>query len=277
MMPFLLLSPRAQAGILAVIVVVDIILLGYYFRDRFQERVAWEIWNRTRLDGLALAVASNSNALRQSIAYYYFNEGDYDLEKSKAQLQELYDNGLRDYVTIYQLARIYFINGRYDIALDLLDENLWRYPEWKRTYYTRGLVHTYRGQFEAAEKDFKAFLEWKSDEWPAYNDLAWVQLKAGKYEESLETAVGALVHFPDNLWLNNTAGVAAWNAGDLEAAERFLENAQDAVQTMSVDVWGSAYPGNNPATYESSLTAMRDAVAQNLAGVRAESAPASLE
>ena len=81
----------------------------------------------------------------------------------------------------YQLARIYFMKGDFNKALEEIDKELKAHPENLRSLYVRGLIFGYRGDFVAAEKDFNHFINWAPKEWAGYNDLAWVLDKQGKY------------------------------------------------------------------------------------------------
>ena len=241
--------------------------LGFFYERDVAGRLAWEY---LRVPGLSLAISNDDRDLKHTIASYYFNGGVYDLGKARALYVELVEVDPADKIALYQLARIYFVQGNTFEALRLLDRNLELYPEWKQSHYIRGLVNVYRGNFAEAAQDFEAFIAWKPEGWGAYNDLAWAYLKAAKYNEAWEAAARGLENSPNNMWLNNTAGVALWNSGDLVEAENRLLVAQEQSQLMSVERWRSAYLGNDPATYEASLEAMRAAIQRNLDGVRAE-------
>lgn len=270
MMPFLLLSPRAQAGVLTAFVLVDVVLVAVLFGGDYRNGLARFMWETTRFEQVALLIAADDFDLRHEIAAYYFNGGDYDLTKSQEQLEELYGEGARDYLTLYQLARVHFVNNELKEALVLLNENIIRFPEWKRSHYMRGLVYTYLGEFKRAAEDFETFIAWEPNGWAAYNDLAWVLVKQGSYKKGAQVALSALEHFPKNLWLLNTAGVALWNMGDLEEAQAHLLEAKEVAERMTPEMWGSAYPGNNPRGEEGSLEVMREVINENLAGVQAE-------
>ena len=228
------------------------------------------VWEHTKNDKLSLVISRNDPALKLTIANYYFNEGAYDLDKAEKYYSELLVSGVRSYLTLYQLGRIHFVNNRLVTALNMFNRQLELYPDEKRAYYMLGLTNLYIGDFQNAIADFESFVAWAPEEWAGYNDLSWAYFKNGEYQASADAALQALELFPDNLWLHNMAGVALWNLGELEDAEWHLEETEKAVQTISVSEWGGAYPGNDPATYETSLETMRAAVSSNLAGVRQE-------
>lgn len=228
------------------------------------------VWKYTRADAPALFLSREDKALKQDIAWHYFNGGAYDLEKAGRYYQELYDAGDRSYVTVYQLGRIKFIESKFNEALALFDEQLERFPERGRAHYMKGLVYMYTEDFVKAQESFAQFVKAYPEEWAGYNDLAWAYTKTGDFAQARSVAETGLVKFPNNLWLHNLAGIAQWNLGNLKSAETHFIKARDLVANTTSEQWGGAYPGNDPRTYAQSLEAMRTSVAENLAGVRAE-------
>lgn len=220
-------------------------------------------WNYLKSDRLALYF-NDSTDLKKEIAWYYFNNGAYNLEKSKKYYQELYSGGDRDYLTIYQLGRINFIEGSFNEAHRLFDEQLSLYPREKRGCYMKGLTYVYEEKFLNAQDAFRCFVKAYPEEWAGYNDLAWAYIKTGDFNKALEVVEEGLGKFDNNLWLNNLAGVSYWNMGDLEKAQFYLEKAYQISTKMSPEEWGSAYPGNNPDIYSTSLEMMREQLAADL-------------
>ena len=245
-----------------------VLFLGVF---NYRESLALWVAKIFRLDTVALLLSHDDVGLRHLLGNYYFNGGKYDLVQAGKYYKELIDINPTDTVALYQLARIEFVKGDNIKARNLLNQSLAADPEWKQPYYMRGLAHVYLGEFAQAARDFEIFIAWKPEDWGGYNDLAWAYLKDAKYEEAWLAAEEGLQKFPDNLWLNNTAGVALWNLGRLDKAEHHLMTAQESAQNATVATWRRAYLGNDPATYEASLDAMRDAIDRNLEGVRSES------
>ena len=116
-------------------------------------------------------------------------------------------------ISHYQLARIYFINSNFSSALAEINTEISLFPDFKRSYYVRGLIYGYTNKLDKAVDDFKIFLEWKSESWAGHNDLAWVYFMKGDYKNSAATARDGLRYNPGNVWLNNSLGVALLNDG----------------------------------------------------------------
>ncbi|MCX6702909.1 MAG: tetratricopeptide repeat protein [Candidatus Wolfebacteria bacterium] len=170
----------------------------------------------------------------------------YDLAKA----QTLYEWALGIYPQAegphYQLARIYFLKAGFSRALNEINTEIKNFPDFKRSYYVRGLINGYAKNFSEAAADFQEFLKWDPKSWAAHNDLAWVYFQAGDYENALKVSEEGLKWSPGNPWLLNSSGVALLNLGKKKEAEAIFAEALAAVQKLSPDDWKKAYPGNDP-------------------------------
>src|SRR3990172_10167699 len=111
---------------------------------------------------------------------FYFNGGAYDLEKAERAFQRAVRIEPGILWGHYQLARIYFVKGNFDKAIEEINKELEANPENLRSLYVRGLIYGYRNQFgdlELVENDFRRFTYWAPSEWAGYNDLAWILSK----------------------------------------------------------------------------------------------------
>ena len=118
---------------------------------------------------------------------YYFNgAGGYDLEKAEAGFTKAVEIDPKILWGHYQLARVYFVKGEKDRALEEINKELEVNPENLRSLYVRGLIYESSGKLAEAEADFKRFVLWAPKEWAGYNDLAWILAKEGKYREAKE-------------------------------------------------------------------------------------------
>lgn len=172
----------------------------------------------------------------------------------------------------YQLARIYFVEGKYETALLEINEELRLFPENLRSLYVRGLIYGYQGNLDAAEADFARFVVWAPKEWAGYNDLAWIQLKAMRPERARGTLKNAFQVVPEaetNPWLLNSLGVAEMNLGNRGAAFIAFEKAKTLADVMTEEEWASAYPGNNPKSQKGGFEAFRKAIVKNLEQITA--------
>ncbi|MBT9164734.1 MAG: hypothetical protein DDT23_00739 [candidate division WS2 bacterium] len=222
------------------------------------------VWTYTKIAPLATLVSPKDAVLRFEIGNYYFGGGAYDIEKAEKYYLEALKIDPALHGPHYQLARIYFVQGRFYLAMQEINKEIEMYPEFKRSYYVRGLIYGYSGRLEEAADDFKEFLKWKPDSWAGKNDLAWIYFQQGKYTETGDAARAGLKVAPDNPWLLNALGVSLLNTGDKKGAKEAFIKALEIVATMSPKDWGRAYPGNDPSIYREGLTKMKESIEENL-------------
>ena len=235
-----------------------------------RDLLARATWQKYHSPAAALALASRDTKLLMRLGNYYFNGGAYDLRRAK----RAYEKALRVDSKIlwghYQLARIYFTEGKFEDALSEINRELEFNPENLRSLYVRGLIYGYRGSLgdlEKAEDDFRRFTFWAPKEWAGYNDLAWVLAKQKKYSEAKAEILRAFREMPDekaNPWLWNALGVAELNLEEYAGAKASFEKAREFAENLTAREWRRAYPGNNPADAESGLTAFIKAIEENI-------------
>lgn len=230
-------------------------------------RVAWaERWPRA-----ALMLADRDHGLLMQLGNYYFGAGGYDLKKSEQAYRKALRDDSRALWGHYQLARIYFVEGKFGPAIAEINAELEANPENLRALYVRGLAEGFDGDLPAAEADFRRFILWAPKEWAGYNDLAWILAKEGKYSEAEKISRAAIHDVPgadQNPWLWNSLGAAYLNQGKVSKAEGAFEQARDAAARITESEWRKAYPGNDPAEAQSGIFAFRAAVADNLKNSR---------
>ena len=245
------------------VVAVVIFIVGYVLFSSPDRGMM--VWSYTHLDAFAVSISPRDAQLRFAIGDYYFGNGAYDLKKAERYFRDAVVLDPRLEVSHYQLARIYFINSNFSSALAEVNTEINLFPDFKRSYYVRGLIYGYMNKPDKAVSDFKTFLEWKPESWAGHNDLAWVYFMKGDYKNSAKTAREGLVYSPNNVWLLNSLGVALLNMKNLDEAEKTLTKALADADAMTSADWGVAYPGNNPATYVDGLDAMKASIERNLA------------
>jgi tetratricopeptide (TPR) repeat protein len=196
---------------------------------------------------------------------YYFSEKSYHLNRAEnffqyaLKIKENYPGAH------YQLARIYFLRGNFNLARKEINAELAAYPDFKRSFYVRGLINGYAGRFPEAVNDFENFLHWKPSSWAAHNDLAWVYFQVGNFEKVLELANDGLRYAPENPWLLNTKGLALYNLDRPAEAKEYLTQALEKTEKLAPEDWKKAYPGNDPNFSANGLTQMLAAIKTNLA------------
>ncbi len=240
--------------------VLGILFVGYLYRAP----LGWVVWKDFHTASFATILNTIDATLPFAIGNYYFGGGAYDIQKAKRYFRATLTLDAKLQGVHYQLARIYFIQSDFSGALTEIDTELTLYPDFKRSYYIRGLVYGYSGKLPEAEADFKAFLAWKPDSWAGHNDLAWIYFQEGKYIEARDTARAGLTLAPANPWLLNSLGVALMNTDDKKGAKEAFSKALTILESMSEKDWGVAYPGNNPTIYNEGFTKMKESIQENL-------------
>jgi tetratricopeptide (TPR) repeat protein len=177
---------------------------------------------------------------------------------------------------LHQLARIDFLHGDFDSALEKINRQIEIHgTDFMASYYIRGLIHGYRKEFPEAEQDFKTFLEWDPENWAALNDLAWVYFAQGKFSDAKNTAETGLAVNPNSPWLLTMRGMSRYNQGDREGAVVDLGRAKVEASRLEEADWSRAYPGNDPAIASAGLSAMRKAIDDNIERVNRNLAPSA--
>ncbi len=165
----------------------------------------------------------------------------------------------------HELARIEFLKGNFPNALSLINLQIALHGDkTPNSYYIRGLIEGFAGDYDAAARDYAHFLEIAPPNWAAINDYAWVLLKSGNPLQAASVTGLALNSFPHNAWLLNTNATALYEIGDREQA---LVKARAAVvesRKLGPADWLLAYPGNDPRIAESGIGAFKAATLSNM-------------
>lgn len=126
-----------------------------------------------------------------------------------------------------ELGSLYFQGGNMAVALDELRIALEADSNYAPAYNVRGLVHTYLHEMPEADEDFRKALRLTPSDPDVNNNYGWFLCQNGKEKESIgyfSTAFkNPLYATPDRAFTN--AGACALKAGDLEGAERYLQQA----------------------------------------------------
>lgn len=195
---------------------------------------------------------------------YYFSSAHYNVEAAERWYAraEFFDPKLP--LAHYQLARLYFVQNRSDVALQQINTELVVDPSNFRSYYIRGLIDLYRKNYTGAVADFEAFLKGKPQSWAALNDLTVAYIQSGDYKKAEEVSRQGLDYFPNNAWLTSNLGVALLNQKRASEAHTVLVSARDAFSRMSDTEWANAYPGNEDRLVAGGLTQARAAIEANV-------------
>ena len=258
---------KNKRNFLIAVVSISLLLAGsvYYYRADASSF----IWYELRLFPRVALFFNNEDArLAKNIGNYYFNrrsEGAYDLEKAEIYFYRALEINPEIPRVWHQLARIDFLQGNLGSALGKINKQIEIHGDSQsNSYYVRGLIYSYSGQFEKAEADFLRFLEWKEKSWAANNDLAWIYFRQGRYEKTEEIAQRGLLYDHDNPWLLNMRGVSLLNLNRKEEAESILLQALAEAQKLTEEDWRNAYTGNDPRIAKQGLNEMVTTIESNL-------------
>lgn len=166
----------------------------------------------------------------------------------------------------HQLARLAFLRGEYDVALRHINAEivLPGGPKNPSSWYVRGLIRGFAGEYEGAVHDYKMYLRYDPKNWAAINDYAWVLLKSGDADTALIALDEGLSYHPTNPWLISNRGVALAELGFLEAAKEEGKKARVFAEQLGVEDWNKAYPGNDPTAGEVGLDHFKAAIERNI-------------
>lgn len=141
-----------------------------------------------------------------------------------------------------ELAGSYFEREQYAIALQELGVALQADPNFAPAYNVRGLVRMALHEDAQAQADFRRSLRLEPDNSEAHNNFGWFLCLRGNAKESIPQFLEALKHplyaTPEVAYAN--AGVCARKAGDLQAAENYLQRALTLRPGMPEALFGLA-------------------------------------
>jgi tetratricopeptide (TPR) repeat protein len=195
-------------------------------------------------------------------AQYYFTGENYDLTKARHYYESSISNNPKENpYQWYQLARINFIQGEFDVSLHNLDMQVQHYgDEVPSVHYMYGLVYGFRADaysreqdFDLAEAHFKKFLEYKPESPWARIDLSWIHFSQRDFDSMLATLEPVYEQEKNNPWFLNMYGLALLNVEEVERAVEHFAAAAEFSSELDVQDWSSTYPGNNPVDYQTGL------------------------
>lgn len=165
----------------------------------------------------------------------------------------------------HELARIAFLRGDFTRALQYIDDQIaiWG-DKAPNSYYVRGLIEGYMGEYDAAIADYAHYLASAGDNWAAMNDYAWVLLKAKRFSDAADITAKGLAAFPNNPWLLNSHATALFELGRDRAALENAQKADAAVAGLTERQWLTAYPGNDPDAAAAGIMTFKRAVGANM-------------
>ena len=254
--------------------VVFLLQKGYFQENRSNNTDANHISGIAEKDCVAEINSLTSADEATYLGDEYFGGGrQYDLECAETAYYkaiEIVEQG--NIRTWHQLGRIDFLRGDYYEAIQKFNNQLKYHKEiMPNVHYMLGLTYgykakesRYRGDWEKAEEHFLRYIELDLTSWAARVDLSWLYFAQGKYEEMKPHLEIALENYPQNPWVLNMYGLAILNTEDREEAHEYFLQALEASGKLSIEDWGEAYPGNDPASWSEGVQSMREYIQKNL-------------
>jgi len=249
---------------------------------------SWSVWERWALATVFFVVALLFVALNQysiireeivllfhpsaptvvAMAERHFDSGfprEYSIDRAEQLLVKAAAIDPTTPNLFHEMARIAFLRGNLQSALAKINIQIALHgDELPNAYYIRGLIEGFMGSYNEAAASYERYLEFDQHNWAAINDLAWVLLKAKRFEEAERVARGGIVFFPNNPWLHNSRAIALHELGRDEEAANEIRKAQIDVSVITKRDWLVAYPGNDPQIAGEGLQAFRSAIENNM-------------
>ena len=188
----------------------------------------------------------------------------YDIDRAEYFFNEAAVDPSLPYI-YHELARIAFLKGDFNLALARIDLQISLHgTTTPNSYYVRGLIKGFAGDYAGAVKDYETYLRTDSRNWAAINDYAWVLLKADRPKEALIALDWGLMYWPENPWLHNSRATALFELERFKDAREAVEAAYRTVGSVDEADWLEAYPGNDPLIASEGITAFKKAVEENM-------------
>lgn len=164
----------------------------------------------------------------------------------------------------HQLSRVLFVEGYLEQAKDEANEELTLYPDHTQTYYLLGLTYGYLQEEKLAIDAFSSFIEYHPETWAGRNDKAWLQFRIGDIKGAKETIEPVVYSEANNPWVQNTYCAILINLNKFDEAKEACDRAKATIDIMPYEIWGKAYPGNDPRIYSTGLEATRNSILKNM-------------
>ncbi|MCB8990080.1 MAG: tetratricopeptide repeat protein [Ardenticatenaceae bacterium] len=146
----------------------------------------------------------------------------------------------------YRAAYRHFVNGRNDLALDLISRSIAARPDFWESYQLRALLHLMNLNFYHAEQDARAALARKPNAHPVYNTLGQIYLAQNRFADAVDAYTAALELAPDYALYNFHLGLSQYRLGQYRAAADALAAAtQGTMPLLEHDLQASYYLGRS--------------------------------
>jgi len=211
---------------------------------------------------LAYTTMSDPVSARYELAFMYFDTYNNDRDLNKAI--DLLNMNKEDERSQYLLARAYFGIGNVTEVISVGNSYLEKFPDNKRMHYVRGLANAYAKEWEAAEEDFKKFIDYDPNEWAGYLDLSWVYFQTGRMSDARMTIEKGSNVDPTNPWISAAYGIVLFNQSQSELASFKLKQALKQADELSFERWAAAYSSTGVSVAREELEQFKEVIKFNL-------------
>lgn len=265
-------APGRRLSALSAAVLILIALLSAYAADPLPFEIVAENTMMTLSPSASRAFAYGARHFDAE------RSSEYDLARAERMFRTAARLDPTTPYVYHELARIEFLRGNFETALQLIDHEIETAGDSNpNAYYVRGLIEGYMGKYADAANDYAAYLSTDPNNWAAINDYSWILLKAGRSQDALAALSHGVIIHPDNPWLLNSYSIALYETGDIAGAREAASSAVAAANTVTQAQWLHAYPGNDPDVAAQGIAALRRAALDNMNRVERAATSSALE
>lgn len=259
------------------IIFIAVIGVGSFYYVNFKSSSEPEDYaSKVGVDEIDVNEATIEELFEQGQYYFNHNEnsdGSYDLDKARYYYEQILKRQPDGHeLAWYQLGRIDFLEGKFDLAIEKFNNQIKYFGDRvPNVYYMIGLTYGYKARasvdaddWQKGEAGFSKFLEFVPTSPWAITDLTWLYFAQGKYEEMKPILEEGLQYEPDSPWLHNMYGLALLNTENKAEALKHFKLAADSASKLTVVEWGRAYPGNDPKFWREGLDSFQRAINANI-------------
>lgn len=135
--------------------------------------------------------------------------------ETEIEINEVDNKSMGQYDTLVRVAIGLSEKGEYIDALDYIDKAIKMYPEEARAYMEKGVIYSYMGEYNKAEKALLKSIEIEPTDL-AYINLGYECFLKRDFKKALDYTNKAIEIDPDNEQALTNRVVIQMNSGDLE-------------------------------------------------------------
>lgn len=224
-------------------------LLGLPFSDATQERVGLGLIESLEKAKQAVDADPTSSDARLNLGLAYLELGS--MGKAKAEFESVVRLDPYAPSGYYWLGGVYFLQARYEEAIDVFKRALEKLPEWSVAYHALGMSNFERHNHNAAEIAFNKALElMENAESPRY-DVPASPFGTGGYGWSAKLSAANVYYF---------LGLLASHGGSLDKAKAYWRQAIEVGPPLAEVYFELGVAYNKDGQWEDAMRSLRSAI-----------------